>query len=955
MGDDDEVARLAQLDESRSHEGFDAHATLASRVRQRSGGGYARLPARELARGETVGRYVILEKLGAGAMGVVHAAWDPDLDRKVALKLLHGERHGQRLLREAQAMARLSHPNVITVHDVGEVGEAEGQARVFMAMEFIDGATLADWAKAQARSIAEILEVFVAAGRGLAAAHRGGLIHRDFKPDNVMIGNAGQVRVMDFGLVRAAGEPDDSATRSSEGAEPERSIEDTLSSNSLLESRLTVEGSLLGTPAYMAPEQLRGEAADARSDQFGFCVALWECLFGQRPFAGDNPLSVLFAITHAELREPTTRPVPSWIRRVIARGLAADPAARWPDMTRLLDALTHDPRVRTRRWALAIGSLALTGAAALGVGLLWPEPERVQPPCQEVAAPMSEFWTPARADALRLRFDASGLVYAEDSATRVIAELDRWSAQWSASRLDACEASELRHEQSSDMLDRRMTCLDQRMHGFTALVELFEGADATVVEKAVEAVEGLPRLTPCSDRTWLSSNSRAPEDPELAAAVVAIEHDAATVHAWADGGKAREIRELALATDARARTLAWPDAEARAALARGRVEQELGEFADSRDSLERAFFTARLANDDEIAVLAAALLIYDYAVGLGEFEIASQWLHHGEIEADRLGRPELRAKIHSSAGIYWYMQDQMDASAQAFAAALALQDRADVGPSERGSGHVNYGSVIIRVDKRRYGQEAIEQSRLGVELLEQALGPSHPNLGLALGNFATVYGTLEAHDEAIVLLERALGILERAYGPEHPITALTELNLATNLTLADRGELPRALELAEASLRVHEATMGPMHSMSAESLRAIARIHHALGQPLEAIAALDRAIAIWEQPGGVVKESAVSARYLRAICLLELDRVAEADAELDQIADRYPDSPARIEATETLSRLAERMLAIPGQASRVGELLAVARQGIRKTGDTRMLAIVGELERAAKSSKPNSK
>ncbi len=953
MAESSEPAASAMLGPTESSRlgdsSFDASATLASRVRRRSGTDRDRRPARELARGETVGRYVILDKLGAGAMGVVYSAWDPDLDRKVALKLLHGERHGQRLLREAQAMARLSHPNVITVHDVGEV-----DARVFMAMEFVEGTTLAGWARERERGVRQILDVFVAAGRGLAAAHRGGLIHRDFKPDNVMVGHEGSVRVMDFGLVRAAAEVDMTRSQSGDdGSSDSWGDDPTLTSNSLLESRLTVVGSLLGTPAYMAPEQLRGESADARSDQFGFCIALWECLFGERPFAGDNPLSVLFAITHAEIREPpSTRSVPSWLRRVILRGLAAEPAARWPDMDRLIVALTDDPRVRTRRWLLGGGSLGLTGMLALAVGLLWPEPARVQPPCHDVAAPITAVWTESRANAVRQTFTASDLVYADDSATRVIAELDRWAREWSESRRDACEATEVRREQSTDMLDRRMACLDQRLHRFTALVDLFGEADATVVENAIAASEGLPRLAPCSDRTWLSASVRPPEDPELAKSVEQIERDTARVHAWIDGGKPADARELAEATDTWALGLGWPAAEALAALARGRMQQNLGEFASARDLLERSFFKARLASHDEVAIVAATLLTYVYSVGLNEFGLGSQWLHHAEAEVDRLGRADLRATVDASAGIYWYMQDEMDQSAQAFARALALNEHNGTGPVERGSAHVNYGSVIIRIDERHYAKEAIAQSELGLELLEQGLGPNHPQLGLALGNVAIVYGYLDEHERAIVRLEQALTILDRAYGPEHPHGALTRLNLATNLSRARR-DLPRALELAEASLRTHETTVGSEHTMTAESLRAIGGIYSASGRPSEALGPLGRAIEIWESKFGLSKQSAASARLQRVICLLELGRVAEATAELDTIAERYTDSPARVEAPKTILVIVQGLLespnptAQPGQRDRIHDLLLIARYGIERTGDLHLLGILAELERAA--------
>ncbi len=229
--------------------------------------------AEALERGAAVGRYVILDRIGAGGMGVVYAAYDPELDRRVALKLLRTDRFAApghlRLLREAKALARLTHPNVVAVHDAGTFGD-----QVFVAMELVEGETLRQWLEAGARSWREVLDRLLAAGRGLAAAHAAGLVHRDFKPENVLLGRDGRVRVVDFGLAKAL------ADAAEEPAAPDSGGE--------LASPLTEWGAVLGTPAYMAPEQIRGIAADARSDQFSFCVALYEALYGERPF-GKGP------------------------------------------------------------------------------------------------------------------------------------------------------------------------------------------------------------------------------------------------------------------------------------------------------------------------------------------------------------------------------------------------------------------------------------------------------------------------------------------------------------------------------------------------------------------------------------------------------------------------------------------------------------------------------------------
>ncbi|HWB80392.1 MAG TPA: serine/threonine-protein kinase, partial [Nannocystaceae bacterium] len=254
---------------------------------------------RLIARGDTVGRYVMITRLGAGTMGEVWAAYDPELDRKLAVKLLHPQRRDsgdarrhQRMLREAQALAKLSHPNVVAIHDVGTI-----DGMVWLAMEFVEGETLRAWSKSATRSWQEVLDVMLAAGRGLVAAHTAGLVHRDVKPENIMVGSgpdgAPRVRVMDFGLVRAeldrASSSDvDAELASSSGARP-------------LALELTMSGGVVGTPAYMAPEQQIDPRSDARGDQFGFCVTLWECLFGQRPFRGDSLPALASAIARGEI------------------------------------------------------------------------------------------------------------------------------------------------------------------------------------------------------------------------------------------------------------------------------------------------------------------------------------------------------------------------------------------------------------------------------------------------------------------------------------------------------------------------------------------------------------------------------------------------------------------------------------------------------------------------------
>lgn len=329
-----------------------------------------------LDRGTTLGRYVLQELVAGGGMGLVYLAYDPELNRKIALKLLRPGAGGNlsraearsRLLREAQAMAQLSHPNVIAVHDVGTFED-----QIFIAMEYISGRTLSQWLEQKPHPYREVLDVFIQAGRGLAAAHAAGVVHRDFKPDNVLVSDNGQVKVLDFGLARAVesvlqeSDAQSLQTQGLMGAE--------LSTPGLLGAQLTRTGAFLGTPNYMAPEQLIRGPTDARSDQFSYCVALYEALYAERPFAGDNVETLLAEVVAGRVSDsPNSRGVPNRIRRILLRGLRPDPKDRYPAIEPLLEAFAEarEPRIQRRRvralWIGAIGAVIVL-AALLGTGV----------------------------------------------------------------------------------------------------------------------------------------------------------------------------------------------------------------------------------------------------------------------------------------------------------------------------------------------------------------------------------------------------------------------------------------------------------------------------------------------------------------------------------------------------------------------------------------------------------
>ncbi|HXU31554.1 MAG TPA: serine/threonine-protein kinase, partial [Thermoanaerobaculia bacterium] len=593
----------------------------------------------ELARGSVVDRFVILDVVGRGGMGVVYAAYDPELDRKIALKLVRPNRPGAgegQLLREAQAIARLSHPNVVAVYDVGTHRD-----QVFLAMELVEGKNLGPWLAETPRSVREILDVFVAAGRGLAAAHAAGLVHRDFKPDNVLIGRDGRVRVADFGVARRFESPGEETTDFPDLPEEALSARSTRSRSTLAVAEATRFGVAVGTVPYMAPEQLRRGVADAKSDQFAFCIALFEALYGERPFAGQGALDLALAMESGELRTPTPagRRVPSWIRAVLARGLAFDPAARFPSMDDLLAALSHDPAVARRRmWSLA-AVVAILIVAGLGLRELALRRGRI---CAGGEAKVAELWNPERKAAVHAAFRATGLPFAEGTWAGVERVLDRYMESWAGMHREACEATRVRGEQSETLLDRRMFCLDQRLRDAGALIDLFRHADGAVVEKSVAASADLPALASCADLAALNARVPPPSDPKIRAAVRGVGQQVAAARASFAAGRYKAGIDPARRAVAAAQKIAYAPLRAEALTVLGGFEERTEDFDAARATLHAAWWTAEAGADDEVKTRAATELMRVERLQT-RFDVGGEWGRFAAATLDRLGsEPSLR-------------------------------------------------------------------------------------------------------------------------------------------------------------------------------------------------------------------------------------------------------------------------------------------------------------------------
>jgi tetratricopeptide (TPR) repeat protein len=463
-------------------------------------------PAR-LARGAVLGRYVIEELVGAGGMGVVYRARDPDLGRAVAIKQLGRVRSDwqwrARLLREAQAMARLAHPNVVTVYDVGLAEDG-----LFVAMEFVEGATLRQWLAAP-RTRHEIVAAFVAAGRGLHAAHLAGLVHRDFKPDNVLVSNDGRVRVTDFGLVRTDATAPDAPDGPEAAPAGDRGAGDGGDGRGAA-TGLTIDDAVMGTPGYMAPEQYGLAAVDARTDQFAFTATLYEALHGRRAFAGDPEAIRKAVLAGRPLEHPGDLPV--WLRKILDRGLQADPERRYPSMAELVAALEADPAIARRRRAIAIAAAAVIVAGVAGyVAVAARRSDRALAACREAPDELAGAWDPQRKAAIAAGFGIADRPARARTWATLELLVDRRAAGLRSAREQSCVAS-ARGEQSPELAAKRTACLDERHDELVTLADLMARSDSDPA-KLIAGARRVQAIDNCNDTDRLAAEPSPPGDP----------------------------------------------------------------------------------------------------------------------------------------------------------------------------------------------------------------------------------------------------------------------------------------------------------------------------------------------------------------------------------------------------------------------------------------------------------
>ena len=788
-----------------------------------AGAGPVRGEGQAIERGTVIDRYVALTRLGAGGMGVVYAAYDPELDRKVALKLLRARTGAgteasvgrARLLREAQALARLSHPHVVAVHDVGTFGE-----QVWLAMEYVDGQTLGTWLKEQPRRWPEALRVMRDAGEGLAAAHAAGLVHRDLKPDNIMIGRDGRTRVMDFGLARADGEG------------PARAASSGFGRRAALREDVTPEGGVMGTPAYMSPEQWRGEQADARADQFAFCVTLWEAAFGERPFAGETFAALATAITEGEVRPPPRgRGVPAWLRRVLQRGLQVEPARRFPTMRALLEALARgQARGRKIRAGVALAALA----AGAGAVPLWQRHDLAQreAACAAAGGEIAAVWDEAARVRLAQALGSTGLGYAAATVEKAVPWIDRWAAAWSAVRVQVCRAAEVEGTSSLEVNARARACLEERREALVGLLEALAEDPTSGVQRAVVAAASLPPVATCADPVALARRPALPDDPAELAQVEALRRELLRVQGQLAAG--RWVDGFARAEALRARAAGLGDAPlvAEVDLELGKLAEKVFKVDDAIAALTRAFVAGAASGQDEVAAEAASMLVFVVGYVQARHEAALPWARAAEAFVRRLGK-----------------QDDMPG-------AQYLNSLASL--------HKSQGELELAV--------GLYERSLAIR--EAQLGPEHPTIAASLNNIANTRSALGQGEEAVALLERACSLSERALGSEHPFSVTLLSNLAS--AQSSRGALDAAQAAGERALQASERSFEPEHAQIGAVLTNLGQILEARGDQAGARRMFERALAINARNFG--RESQHVADALGNLALVHQQQGALAEA-----------------------------------------------------------------------------
>ncbi|MCR9159755.1 MAG: protein kinase domain-containing protein [Nannocystaceae bacterium] len=816
-----------------------------------------------LPSGAEVGRYRVLECIGFGGMGVVYSAYDPQLDRRVALKVLRGgpgaeeARRNGRLLREAKVMAKLSHPNVIVVHDVGSF-----DGRVFLAMEFVEGTTLSRWMRGAKRSWRELRDTFLAAGRGLAAAHAAGLVHRDFKPDNVLIGDDGRVRVTDFGLARNRDE-------SIEQSIQESLVPVTPAVAARVTGRyatLTKTGALVGTPAYMAPEQYSGRGVTGATDQFAFCVAFYEALYGERPFPGRTLAELATNVCLGKRRPLGEARVPSRVRDAILRGLSVDPDERFDSMEELLAIINRRPTRTLRRWAM-VGVPTVVAA----VSLWWDaRPAEAGPTLCRDEGSIDGVWNDASQGRLRAALGDGG------GQDQVADALDDYADRWSDARQSVCGAVD------GDTLDvAQGHCLARARSRLDALLGVITRGETRQAEAALRAISALPDPEPCTSDTLVAANLVPLPALHLEAKVTEARAELDRIRALSHAGTVSEASEALGEAAKKYRDLDDGPFQAELRYLQGYVAFSAGRYKAAKAALEDAAMMGVSSHHRLVAAEAWARLVFMETNVFRDYDAAHRAARMARAELQALGNPSRTMSVLRAheAGLA-VAQERYDDALETYAALLDLPEndapirRADLlinlvhvhvaqgswdeareaakeyvdiyletfGPKHANlvMGYYNLGFVAYASGDFRAALDPLQKS---IALAREVLPANHPELGSSLSALCRTEDELGHHEEAVVACAEARDIL-RASG-QLDAEQLAEVSLALAEVTTKAGDLEGADALLTEVASSVAAMPESSPSLSARLWAARGRHANARGDLAGAQSLFQRAIDAW--------------------------------------------------------------------------------------------------------------
>ncbi len=667
--------------------------------------------------GAVVGRYIVLERIGAGSMGVVMSAFDPELDRRVALKLVRpavwsNPDSETELAEEARALARLNRPHSVAVHAVGTHA-----GHIFLAMEFVEGHTMRSWLSEGQHAWQEVLPLFLAAGRGLWAAHRQNLIHRDFKPENVMVDLEGRVRVMDFGLAQPPrGGRRAPKTTSASAGDVEHSV-------------------LVGTPAYMAPEQFEGEPATRRTDQFAFCVALYEALYGCRPFSGDSFVAIYESQQDGRRVLPSGMPtIPRWLNKVVARGLSLDPKERFDSLGALLEALEKGLSRRGRRAWAAMGALLVTALATVPAAGAW-ERNRARAACAEQAAPIRALFDDDARTSVAAAFLSTAVPQAGDAVARVPGPLASYVEQLATQTEAVCIAA---HDPEPNVhADKAAWCLGELRRDVEGLMVAFSRPNATAVVDAPHAVARLSPVQVCTDRRALQL-APPPPSREVMTAIDPLRARFAEVEACRVRGDhrcvVRRTRSLRSELDA----IAWRPLLAQAGHDEGRSLAALGRLVAAEAVLGAAYDHAVVSDRWRLAADIATSLSAVVGRQPGRASEGRLWSRLARTAITRGGDPMrlLEARRQTQLGhVLAEAGDHVEAGESHATALDLLQEALRADDARIAMASASLGAALVKAGDAARARDVLTAA---LERHEQVSGPAHPAVAAVLAELGAL-------------------------------------------------------------------------------------------------------------------------------------------------------------------------------------------------------------------------